>query len=43
MNNINVSEDRTVTSLGPGNRWIDVYSAVGLTVVGGRVADIEVG
>jgi FAD/FMN-containing dehydrogenase len=46
MNNINVSEDRTVTSLGPGNRWIDVYStldAMGLTVVGGRVADIGVG
>ncbi|KAE8454491.1 hypothetical protein EG329_000114 [Mollisiaceae sp. DMI_Dod_QoI] len=34
------------TSIGPGNRWIDVYNALqpkGLAVIGGRVADIGVG
>ena len=46
MNNITVSHDQTVTSLGPGNRWIDVYrtlDAMNLSVVGGRVADIGMG
>ncbi|RFU29595.1 hypothetical protein B7463_g6732, partial [Scytalidium lignicola] len=46
MNEVTVNADRNVTSLGPGNRWFDVYSKLepmGLSVVGGRVADIGVG
>ena len=46
LNEITTSEDQTVTSLGPGNRWIDVYRTLdlmNLSVVGGRVADIGVG
>lgn len=46
MKNITVFKNQTVTSLGPGNRWIDVYEtldAMSLSVVGGRVADIGVG
>lgn len=46
LKGLRVSKDRTMTSVGPGNRWVDVYSAldtIGLSVVGGRVADIGVG
>ncbi|KAH8816925.1 hypothetical protein F5884DRAFT_748400 [Xylogone sp. PMI_703] len=46
MNEVSVNAARNVTSLGPGNRWFDVYSKLepmGLSVVGGRVADIGVG
>jgi FAD/FMN-containing dehydrogenase len=46
LNEITVSDDKTVTRLGPGNTWFDVYSTLetqGLAVVGGRVADIGVG
>jgi FAD/FMN-containing dehydrogenase len=46
LNEISVSDERNVTSLGPGNRWVDVYrklDGMGLSVVGGRVADIGVG
>lgn len=46
LNEITVSEDRTTTRIGPGNRWVDVYSrldAKNLMVVGGRVAEIGVG
>jgi len=41
-----VNKNQTQTSLGPGNRWKDVYShldPLGLSVIGGRVADIGVG
>jgi FAD/FMN-containing dehydrogenase len=46
LNEIVVSKDQTVTSLGPGNRWVDVYTRLeplNLSVVGGRTADIGVG
>ncbi|KAL8672240.1 MAG: hypothetical protein Q9168_003287 [Polycauliona sp. 1 TL-2023] len=46
LNQVVVSSDKTITKVGAGNRWIDVYSKLdpmGLSVVGGRVADIGVG
>ncbi|KAL8772550.1 MAG: hypothetical protein Q9209_002211 [Squamulea sp. 1 TL-2023] len=46
LRQLEVSLDRTVTKVGAGNRWLDVYSQLdplGLSVVGGRVADIGVG
>ena len=38
--------NRTLTQVGAGNKWVDVYSkldAQRLSVVGGRVASISVG
>jgi FAD/FMN-containing dehydrogenase len=35
-----VSSDKTTADIGPGNRWVDVYTALeksGVGVVGGRV------
>jgi len=46
LNQVQVSKDRTLTQVGAGNRWVDVYSQLdplGLSVIGGRVADIGVG
>jgi FAD/FMN-containing dehydrogenase len=46
LNEITVSEDQTTTRVGPGNRWTDVYNYLtpkGISVVGGRVAEIGVG
>lgn len=46
VNQVDVSPDQMVTSVGPGNRWVDVYlklDAIGLTIPGGRVADVGVG
>ncbi|CAO1601842.1 hypothetical protein XANCAGTX0491_005478 [Xanthoria calcicola] len=46
LTQVEVSKDGTVTKVGAGNRWLDVYSKldpIGLSVVGGRVADIGVG
>ncbi|KAL8846137.1 MAG: hypothetical protein Q9221_008754 [Calogaya cf. arnoldii] len=46
LRQVEVSKDRTVTKVGAGNRWLDVYSkldVMGLSVVGGRVAHIGVG
>lgn len=46
VNQVDVSPDQTVTSVGPGNRWVDVYlklDVMGLAVPGGRVADVGVG
>lgn len=46
LNQLQVSADRTLTQVGAGNRWLDVYSHLDLqqlSVVGGRVADIGVG
>lgn len=46
LNQVTVSADQTQTSIGPGNRWYDVYSKLermGLSVIGGRVSDIGVG
>lgn len=45
INTINADPDKTLVSVGPGNKWIDVYlklDALGLAVPGGRVADIGV-
>lgn len=46
LNQVQVSADKTLTQVGAGNRWFDVYSRLDtqqLSVVGGRVADIGVG
>ena len=46
LNQVTVSPDQTQTSVGPGNRWVDVYSkleTMGISVIGGRVSDIGVG
>ena len=46
LNQVQVSSDKTLTQVGAGNRWLDVYKELdgqGLSVVGGRVADIGVG
>ena len=46
MNTIQLSEDRRSVEIGAGARWFDVYSTLepeGISVVGGRVADIGVG
>ena len=46
LKQIVVSADRSFTKVGAGNHWADVYSRLdplGLSVVGGRVADIGVG
>lgn len=45
LNNTLVNDDNTITQVGPGNRWINVYdylSPKNLSVVGGRVSDIGV-
>ena len=46
MNQVTVSKDRTITSVGGGARWEDVYlklDAMDLAVSGGRVYDVGVG
>ena len=46
LKQVAVSADRSFTKVGAGNHWADVYSRLdplGLSVVGGRVADIGVG
>lgn len=46
LKTISISRDQTQTSVGTGNKWLNVYSALepkGLSVVGGRVADIGTG
>ena len=46
LNQIQVSLDKTLTYVGAGNRWIDVYKHLEdqqLAVIGGRVAGIGVG
>ena len=46
MNNISINEDQTITSVGGGAQWLDVYltlDALGLSVPGGRVASVGVG
>ncbi|KAN0089830.1 FAD-binding domain containing protein [Hyaloscypha variabilis] len=46
LNEVIISADQTQTSVGSGNRWVDVYDVLepkGLSVIGGRVADIGVG
>ncbi|PYH43912.1 FAD-binding oxidoreductase [Aspergillus saccharolyticus JOP 1030-1] len=46
LNEITLSPDQSVLSLGPGARWGEVYQALdstGLTVMGGRIEDVGVG
>lgn len=46
LRTIDVSSDRTLTKIGPGNRWGDVYGALtplNLAVIGGRDSGIGVG
>ena len=46
LDNVTVSQDQTQVSIGAGARWYDVYSQLepqGISVIGGRVADIGVG
>ncbi|KAH8666957.1 hypothetical protein BX600DRAFT_436329 [Xylariales sp. PMI_506] len=46
LNQIDFSEDKTIVSVGPGNRWSAVYAEVekhDLIVVGGRDASVGVG
>ncbi|MCJ1405676.1 hypothetical protein MMC11_008905 [Xylographa trunciseda] len=46
INQVNVSENARITSVGGGARWEDVYlklDAMGLAVAGGRVAEVGVG
>jgi FAD/FMN-containing dehydrogenase len=43
---VSTSDNQTITSIGPGARWKDVYlklDALNLTVTGGRVAEVGVG
>ena len=46
MNQVVVNAEQTETQIGPGNRWVDVYSQLevkNISVIGGRVSDIGVG
>jgi FAD/FMN-containing dehydrogenase len=46
INEVSLSVNKDIASIGPGNTWFDVYSALepeDLTVIGGRVAAIGVG
>jgi len=46
MNSLELAEDESTVSIGPGARWGDVYLALeerGLLVVGGRVSSVGVG
>ncbi|KAL3461382.1 hypothetical protein BJX64DRAFT_277871 [Aspergillus heterothallicus] len=46
LNEVLLSDDKSVVSVGPGNRWGQVYKALephGLGAIGGRLSDIGVG
>ena len=46
LNQIEVSADRKIASLGPGGRWGDVFTALdpyGISVIGGRIPHVGVG
>ncbi|ROW15368.1 hypothetical protein VPNG_02261 [Cytospora leucostoma] len=46
LNNLSLSSDQSIASIGPGNRWVDVYnwtSGYGLGVSGGRYGEVGVG
>lgn len=46
LDQVQVSTERTLTRVGAGNRWVNVYSQLdplGLSVIGGRVAAVGVG
>ena len=43
LNEININKDENTVSVGPGNKWRDVYRQLEkeqITVVGGRIADV---
>ncbi|KAJ4375784.1 hypothetical protein N0V83_001061 [Neocucurbitaria cava] len=45
LNEIKLSSDKKIASIGPGNRWASVYPALeqyGLEVIGGRIASVGV-
>jgi FAD/FMN-containing dehydrogenase len=46
LNEMSVSTDKKVATIGPGKRWGEVYEALdphGLSVVGGRIPQVGVG
>ncbi|PYH93127.1 FAD-binding domain-containing protein [Aspergillus ellipticus CBS 707.79] len=46
LNTTTLSDNSSIASVGPGNRWLNVYDWLepeGLSVIGGRVSDIGVG
>lgn len=46
LNQVTPSADLSTVTVGPGNRWADVYSkldALGIAIGGGRVAIVGVG
>lgn len=46
LDQITLSDDRSIVTLGPGSHWLDVYTALeplGVTVIGGRDAGVGVG
>jgi FAD/FMN-containing dehydrogenase len=46
MNEISLSQDKKIASIGPGNRWGAVYKKLaeyGLVVIGGRASDVGLG
>jgi FAD/FMN-containing dehydrogenase len=46
MNDITLSSDKKVASIGPGNRWGAVYTKLAedvLAVIGGRASDVGMG
>ncbi|KAK7959063.1 uncharacterized protein PG986_003917 [Apiospora aurea] len=46
LNQLTLSEDKSVVSVGPGQRWGEVYSFLdtyGLSVIGGRIPNVGVG
>lgn len=46
LNQVTLSSDNSVASIGPGQRWGTVYEALdasGVTVIGGRIPSVGVG
>lgn len=46
LNQVKLSDDKSIVSVGAGLKWVDVYNALephGLAVIGGRVSAIGVG
>jgi FAD/FMN-containing dehydrogenase len=46
MNEITISSDKKIATIGPGNRWGAVYTKLAeqdLVVVGGRASDVGLG
>ncbi|KAK7524015.1 hypothetical protein IWZ03DRAFT_356320 [Phyllosticta citriasiana] len=46
LNQVQLSDDKSIVSVGTGNKWVDVYEALephDLAVIGGRVSAIGVG